>query len=130
MARVRQLTKAVEMIREIGHALRILKEFVFWVLSKLGMYFVNRHIEYAKSLMKEPGFTTFITAAVLAVGCIPVGLGSLLYTGEVAMSVVVVKIWFWTMLSYYMFTLVTIAFKAFLYEREEIMNRLRDTDIQ
>jgi hypothetical protein len=117
------------MIREIGHALRILKEFIFWALSKIGMYFVGRHIEYAKSLIKEPGFTTFMTAAILATGCIPVGLGSLVYTGETASSVLAVKIWFWTVLSYYMFTLVTIAFKAFLLEREEIMKRLRDTNI-
>ena len=115
------------MIREIGHALRILKEFVFWVLAKIVMYLASQHQTYAKALLKEPGFITFITIALAAALCIPVGVIAIVYTGAVASMVLAVEIWIWATAAYYVFTLVTIAFKAFLMEREELMRQLKDS---
>lgn len=119
--------KMIEAIRNVGHGLRILKEFFFWVLTKIARYILQRHIVYAKTLLKEFGFTTFITAALSACLCIPIGVIILLYTGTVSTSLFAVAVWLYVAAAYYLFTLVTIAFNAFLTEREELMRQLRDS---
>jgi hypothetical protein len=115
------------MIREIGHALRILKEFVFWVLAKIVMHIAGLHTAYAKSVLKEPGFATFISFAFSLAMCIPIGLIALVYSGTGAVGLLAIEIWVWVAAAYYVFTLVSIAFKAFLMEREELMRQLKDS---
>ena len=116
----------MEIIRNIGHALRILKEFFFWGLAKIAIRIAKLHANYAKSLVKEWGFTTFISAAFTAIMLLPVSLVTMLRTESLPTVAFAMKSWIWIAVGYYVFTILTIAFKLFLMEREELMRQLRD----
>jgi hypothetical protein len=116
------------MIRNILHALRITKEFGFWCLDKLLAKLIGFHFDFAKELGRETGFVIFFWMLATAGVSVIMGLaGGIYFTSpEIGVATALGCIKF--SCAYLLFTVITIAFKSFTREREEIMKRLRETE--